>query len=182
MSTRAKNLDVVATKAIVNGLIAYGWTWDQILSSHTSLIDQLSKHLSNHRYTLDKIRQECTNGPTVLTQSSSVPTSSPPHENALVHTASAGKRKADDGQTQLSKRNRPRAERSVNSNTEAAGLGTGVPAPGLRMMTTTPHSADSLQHLAQEPLDPWMMSTLHNADSLEYFANQQSSRSLHGNI
>lgn len=35
---RAKKLDVVASKAILKGLIAFGWTWDEILLSRTPLI------------------------------------------------------------------------------------------------------------------------------------------------
>jgi hypothetical protein len=57
ISKRARSFDIIAVEAIFNGLLAYGWTWDEITSSRTPLIDQLRIHLKSHNSSLDIIRQ-----------------------------------------------------------------------------------------------------------------------------
>jgi hypothetical protein len=57
ISRRAGSFDIIAAEAIFNGLLAYGWTWNEITSSCTPLMNQLRIYLERQNCSLDIIRQ-----------------------------------------------------------------------------------------------------------------------------
>jgi hypothetical protein len=108
ISKQAGSFDIIAAEAIFDGLVIYGWIWDEITSSRTPLINQLRIHLSRHNFSLDMIRQAHQSGQTIDIQSY-YPPSPPYQESSKKRTSSSAQSRNEENVAPLQSDSEPTA-------------------------------------------------------------------------
>jgi hypothetical protein len=149
-SERARKLDIVASNAIITGLITYGWKWDEILSPRApKLIKLIDLHLQKHGSSLRQIKDDGTVDRALSASGSD-------SQCAKRNCTHAG----DTGNT-ASAHPCSQAERPVNQVPDAGNSVPGAPVPGQWMpadLSVDPQIDEGLRGAGR--LDQWMPADL----------------------